>query len=261
MSELFNLQDEFQHYLLQGDNDFSKHIISTEKISIETRLNIYRNAYRARLVEALTSNYPILYAYLGHENFERIVNDYINQFPSHYRSIRWFGDQLSHFLTEHPETKALPYLAELAQFEWIQTLVFDAADHPILQIETVAHIPPESWMNMRFIPHPSVHRINFTWNIVQIWQAFSDQQKVDEPVKHSAPIPWILWRRDLINRFYSLTTEESWAIDAVLQHLTFGELCEGLCQWFNEEDAGIQAASLLKGWIQSGLLADVTFLE
>lgn len=259
MSDLLNLQDKFQHYLLQGHVDFQKLIISTEKVSIETRLSIYSNAYQSRLVEALASNYPILHIYLGQEIFEKIACDYINQFPSHYRSIRWFGDQLAQFLNGHLEYKKFPYLSELAQFEWAQTLVFDAADSAILQVEEVAQIPPESWMDLRFTPHPSVHRINLSWNVVQIWQSISDDQKPDEPAQNSSIVSWVLWRRDLINRFCSLTEAESWAIDAILQKLTFGEICEGLCQWFDDQDAGVQAASLLKGWIQSGLLTEVKF--
>ena|SRR3990167_4225969 len=257
MSDLLGIQDKFQHYLLQGHADFQKLVVSTEKVPAETRLAIYSNAYRSRLVDALASNYPILHIYLGQEIFEKIASDYINQFPSYYRSIRWFGDRLSHFLNDHDDYKEFAYLAELAQFEWLQTLVFDAADSVILQMEEVANIPPELWVGMRLISHPSVHRINLSWNIVQIWQSISDNQRPEDPQQNSSIIPWVLWRRDLINRFCSLTEEESWAIDAILKSLTFGELCEGLCQWFNEQDAGVQAASLLKGWIQSGLLSGV----
>jgi hypothetical protein len=38
---------------------------------------------------------------------------------------------------------------------------------------------------------------------------------------------------------------------------SFGDICEGLCQWVSEEEAGQRAASLLKTWIQLGLLAEV----
>ena len=259
MNDLLTIQDQFQHYLLQGQVDFQKFIVSTEKVPAETRLSIYSNAYQSRLVEALASNYPILNIYLGQEIFEKIASDYINQFPSHYRSIRWFGDQLTNFLNEHSEYKECSYLSELAQFEWIQTLVFDSADSVILKMEDVSQIPPESWMEMRLIPHPSIHRINLSWNIVQIWQSISDGQRPDEPSQNPSKIPWVLWRRDLINRFCSLTDVESWAIDAIVQRLTFGEICEGLCQWYDDQEAGIQAASLLKNWIQSGLLTEVKF--
>lgn len=259
MSVLACIQDKFQQYLLRDNMDFQEQIVSTTKVPAEIRLAIYSNAYQSRLVEALSSNYPVLKTYLGEEIFEKISRDYIDQFPSHYRSIRWFGDQLAHFIKEHQACKEFPYLSELAQFEWAQTLVFDAADRDTLHIGEVTTISPESWMSMRLRAHPSVHRINLLWNVVQIWQSISSGQNPDEPIQNSSTIAWVLWRQDLINSFSSLTEYEAWGIDAVLNELTFGEICEGLCQWVNEQDAGQHAASLLKGWILSGLITEITF--
>jgi len=257
MSDLIQVQNKFQNYLLQDDADFTKLIISTEKVAAEKRLAIYSNAYRSRLHECLVSNYPILNSYLGAEFFEKMAIEYINQYPSTYRSIRWYGDQLSSFLTNHTLYNEFPYIAELAHFEWNMTLVFDAADDTLLKFTGLTQIPPEDWNNMRLQAHPSVHRLNCSWNIVQIWQDIADEKIPPEPVQHPSPIPWILWRKELINRFCSLTADEAWAIDAVISGLTFGEICEGLCQWVDEQNVGIHAASLLKGWIQSGLLAKV----
>lgn len=256
MKRLCHLQDKFQNYLLQGNSDFQNLIVSTEKVSVETRLGIYSNAYKSRLIEALASNYPVLNGYVGDTIFEKIASEYINQFPSCFRSIRWFGDSLSEFLHHHHEYKELPYLSELSRFEWLQTLVFDAADRPVLQLKEVAQIHPESWAAMRLCAHPSLHRVDLSWNVVQIWQAVAEDQTPNEPIKGPCE-PWILWRKELMNRFCSLTESEAWAIDAVFKKLTFGEICVGLCHWMSEEEAGSYAASLLRGWIASGLLAEV----
>ena len=220
---------------------------------------IYSQAYQSRLVDALASNFPVLHAYLGAEDFEKLAVNYIEQIPSHFRSIRWYGDQLSEFLAQQSRYKKHAHLSELALFEWAQTLVFDAADHPALQLDEVAKIKPEGWANMRFKIHPALQRINLQWNVVQIWQAITDQQPLVKPTKNADSVPWILWRQDLINRFCSLNESEAWAIDAVIKQFTFGAICEGLCQWMQEEEAGLHAASLLKSWIASGLLAGVEF--
>lgn len=258
MNNLFNSQNKFQNYLLHGHEEFQKLIVSTVKVPAEIRLAIYSNAYRSRLVEALESNYPNLSAYVGDEIFEQMANDYLDQHPSRFRSIRWFGDQFAHFLNVHNEYKDYPYLSELAKFEWTQTLVFDAADSTVIKIEEIAKISPEHWNNMRFDFHPSVHRLNLSWNVVQIWQAISDNQSPDEPVQQPA-VPWMLWRRELVNQFCSLSESEAWAMDAIRNKSIFGEICEGLCKWVDKQEAAMQAASLLKGWIQAGLLSTVTY--
>lgn len=255
MKGLLHLQNTFQSYLLNANPAFQKHIVHTEKVPAQTRLAIYSNAYQLRLIEALGSNYPVLQVYLGCEQFEELSRAYLFAYPSSYRSIRWFGDQLAYFLRENTPYKEMPYLAELAQFEWALTLVFDAADSSILQVEEMGKLSPDAWINMRFTMHPSLYRLNLSWNVVQIWQAISDNKIPPEPVQNALPDNWVLWRKDLINQFCSLAVDEAWAMDAMLNEATFSEICEGLCQWFDEEEAGMRAASLLKGWILEGLIA------
>lgn len=257
MNGLRHLQNKFQAYLLQSNSAFQNHIVTTGKVSAETRLAIYANAYRSRLIEALAANYPILQVYLGCEQFKELGQAYLSACPSSYRSIRWFGDKLAHFLCENSPYKEIPYLGELAQFEWTLTLVFDAADSKILQVEEMGSIPPDAWITMRLQAHPSIHRLNLTWNVVQIWQCISDDKTPPEPLQNPAPIHWVLWRKELMNQFCSLANDETWALDAILSGSTFSDICEGLCQWIDEEEAGLRAASLLKGWISEGLIAEV----
>lgn len=258
MSNLQDLQDKFQHYLMHGTPGIKPLIIGTQKVPIATRLGVYQNAYRLRLLESLGINYPCLQAYIGEKEFRRIGNDYINTHPSPYRSIRWFGDLLPNFLLTHYSDE-YPYLAELAEFEWKMTLTFDAADIPPFKMEQMATIPPDAWGNMRFTPHPSLYQMDFFWNIVSIWEALANKEKAPSLQKNTLASSWILWRQDYINRFYGLTPDEAWVINGMINGLTFGELCEGLCAFIAPEEVGMRAASLLKGWLQAGLLTDITY--
>jgi len=257
MSTLRHLQNNFQAYLVKGKTAIEKNIVGTEKVSVATRLGIYGHAYCARLIDALADNYPVLRTYLGQEWFEEMAQAYLVKYPSTYRSIRWFGEDLEKFLTNEKEYQVQPYLAEIAAFEWKLSLVFDAADSETLRQEDLAKIAPEQWMDLRFRPHPSLHRIDLSWNVVPIWQALNEENPPPDPQKSATKVPYVLWRRDLINRFSSVPADEAWALDAILKGLDFGEICEGLCEWVAEEEAGLRMASLLKGWIQSGLLASV----
>jgi hypothetical protein len=256
MTTLLTIENTFLDYLLDDNQAIFQHIISTNKVPAEVRLGIYGHAYRSRLQEALQTSYSILHQYLGDEQFETLCNTYIESHPSQFRSIRWFGDQLPAFLNHHEPYQEYPYLAELAQFEWTMALVFDAADSPIMQLDDMQKIPPNAWSDMQLNVHPSLHRLALSWNVVQIWQAITDDQALDEPQQCASTVPWILWRNELTTQFSSLPVEEAWAIDAVANGSTFGELCEGLCQWMDEENVGMHAASLLKGWITAGLITE-----
>src|SRR3990167_541674 len=188
MNNLHDLQCKFQSCLIHSDPDFKSYINNTGKLSIETRLSIYENAYRLRLMDALAANYPVLYKCLGDDQFNQLAESYLKCHPSTYRSIRWFGDKLAFFLHKTAPYHCHSYLSELAQFEWTMTLVFDASDDPTLQIEDVVVIQPEKWPCMWFRPHASLHRLHLDWNVVQIWQAIMQDQIPPDPAECSTPM-------------------------------------------------------------------------
>jgi len=255
---LLDLESKFQDYLLYSKQDIFNHVVGTSNVPAEIRLSIYGHAYRSRLHEALSDTFSALHTYMGDDAFEELCLAYIDANPSSFRSIRWFGDQLATFIGNNSPYHATPYLSELATLEWTMSSVFDAADSSVLQIQDIQTISPEAWIDMRLQLHPSAHRLCFSWNTVQIWQAITEEQMPPDP-EQDAPIDWIFWRQELICQYSSLSEDEAWAIDNVIKGATFGKLCEGLCQWVDEQDAGMHAASLLKGWITAGLIAKVTY--
>ncbi len=250
------METKFQNYLLHSNPDIFNHVVGTCKVPADIRLGIYESAYRTRLHEALIDSHPILQSYLGYEQFEELCFAYIDAHPSPFRSIRWFGDKLADFMQIHSPYKEFPYLSELARLEWTMALVFDAENGCVLQLEDMQNIPPEAWVTMCLQIHPSVHRLSLSWNTIQIWQTITDEQAPPEP-QQNKPVNWLFWRKELISQFASLSEDEAWAIDMVIKKSTFGELCEGLCKWIDEQNAGMHAASLLKGWITAGVIAEV----
>lgn len=258
MSDFFQLQERMQAYLLSNQVDIEQYITETETVSIQTRLGIYHNAYHARLIEALASNFPYLNVYLGDEAFHQMSLAYIKSHPSTFRSIRWYGDELATYLKTYFDSEQ-HYLCELAEFEWNMTLAFDASDDSSFQIEQMAVIPAQAWGEMELVAHPSLRRMNFIWDVVAIWEAMAKGQRVKNVIQHADLVPWVLWRHEYLNRFYSLPPDEVWAMDAMLGKASFGDICEGLCQWHVEDTVGMRAASLLKGWIKAGLLSGILF--
>lgn len=257
MSLFFETQDQFQACLLEKENQFIEKIVGTKKVSKKTRLDIYRNAYQARLIEALQTTFPVLYQYLGSEQFSELCAAYIDACPSTFKSIRWYGDQLANFLLKNTYYKKFPYLSELALFEWHLAEAFDAADSAVLTIEEMARISPEDWESICFTIQPAFSYFEFRWNILAIWQALQDEKTPDNPAKLKQKTPCILWRREFTPQFIELTEIESVAINEIVQGHTFGEMCIKLSDYFSEEETGIQAAFFLKKWISLGFITSV----
>ena len=258
MSRLPQIQHDFQSYLLRGDSAaIETHVVGTERVPVATRLSIYGDGYRSRLVEALSANFPVLSELLGEADFATLAAAYIGTHDSPFFSIRYYGDGLADFLASEPEYAGAPVLAELARWEWAMTEVFDAADADPIGADDLARVAPDEWGELRFDWHPSIRRLALAWNAPQIWKAVSDEDAPPEVALSAEPAQWLLWRRELRTYFRSLQPGEAVALDAAGAGQSFGELCERLCAEFGEAEAPAKAAGFLRDWAQSGLLTAV----
>ncbi len=292
MNPLLDLQTEFQSYLLHGGTRMQGRVSGTVNASASTRLAIYYDAYRLRLLEALDSNYPVLHAWIGDNDFEALGLAYIQAYPSRNFSIRYFGHRLSEYLASEQTYRDKPYLHEMAALEWALSEAFDAQDSLTVTLGDIATIPLDAWPTMRLQLHASVRRLNVQWNIMTIWNAIkaciateesviSYQRKTHEassfvfagtnretrddstwnipaPAVGASPQSWLIWRQDLKTYFRSSSVDEGWAINTIIGGSDFADVCEGLCEWIDPQNVASHTASLLKRWVTDGMIRGIT---
>ncbi len=254
MSSLEDLQARFQAYLLRSTAGIESEVLGSERVSAATRLGIYGNAYAARLIEAMESNYPAL-ARLLDEDFEGLARAYVARYDSPFFSIRWYGDELADFLARDERYAEIPVLAELARWEWALRGAFDAADAPVLKAEALATVAPADWAQLRFTFHPSVARLALHWNVPALWQALTGDTERPQTSFSRNAVDWVIWREDFTSYFRSLEPPEGRVLDGALAGWPFGELCEALCESVGEERAPQAAAGYLRTWIGAGMIS------
>ena len=253
---LAQLQNDFQAYLLDCEAGlaFKSQIIDDAKVGATKRLNIYADAYRFRIIEALATAYPKLQVMLGDDLFDKTARDYIDLYPSTYRNMRWVGDKMTiHLQNTLPQH---PIAAEMATFEWALGLAFDATDALILTLQDLAAIPPENWADLRFKFHPSVQLLALKCNVLLVWQALNAAEA--PPAAAQIKEPCLVWRKELNSHYRSLDLAEYAAIQQLIAGASFGELCEKLQENLDEEQADnesmAQAAQYLAGWLNEGMI-------
>ena len=252
MNHLCKIQADFQAYLIDSTKGaaFKAQIIDDAKVGATKRLSIYYDAYRFRIIEALATAYPKLNVMLGDDLFDKTARAYIDLYPSTYRNMRWYGGEMSAYLrTSLPQH---PIAAELAAFEWSLGLAFDAEDAPILTLLDLAEIPPENWADLRFKFHPAVQLLALKWNVLLVWQALNAEET--PPAASQINEPCVVWRKDLNSHYRSLNLAEYAALQQLIAGASFGDLCEKLQEKASEEQATIQAAQYLAGWLNDGLI-------
>ena len=262
MKQLTELQHSFQDCLIHPDKSVSTAWVSAAgRAAPETQLAVYTHAYTVRLKEVLANDYPAVLMAIGEEQFNQLAQDYIQAYPSCYYSLRDFGAHLPGFviglIVQDTSYRDLPWLYELSLFEWTLGQAFDAADATPLTERDMAAVSPEAWPELRFAIHPSVRRLDLTWNIPEMWQTLT----ADEPSAVSAVCdtasPWLVWREQLVTRFRSMSRDEGLAFDTLRRGGSFNELCEALATLMDEDEVPLRAAGLLKGWLAQGLISEL----
>jgi hypothetical protein len=254
---LRELQQDMQRHLLGEESGVSAAIVDAPPLPAADRLAIYRNAYQVRLIDAMHDTYPVLHGLLGDEAWLELGQAYVAGHPSVFRSIRWYGGGLGTFMANCPPYDE-PILAEIALLEWTLAEVFDARDAEVLERAALAAVAPAEWASLAFEFHPSLRRLEFSWNTTAVWKAMSAAETPPRPERSAAPVLWLLWRQNLQNYFRSMGSVESAALQSALCGRSFGDICEDLSALLPDEEIPAAAAGLLGTWADSGILVGMS---
>ena len=205
--------------------DGALHLTPGPSLDPRQRLEIYRFGYRARLVECLDDDYPMLARTLGAAAFERLAHQYIERFPSRSPSLNAFGRRMSELcrvadLGEHDALR--PFFAELAALEWALVEIIHAKEPPPFDSAALKAIPVERWSTARLMRSDAVRVLHFEYPVNAYYQAC---RTGDELPRLPSPSPsatavyrrgWKLWRMDL-------TPAMARVVDALLDGITIEE--------------------------------------
>lgn len=257
---LADLQRAFQDYMLATSDAFQAAVRDTSKADRITLLDVYRDGYALRLIEALTTDYPGVMAMAGPTDFDHMARAYIAAHPSRHPSVRWYGRGLADFLGATPPYNSTPAAAEMARFEWALGEAFDSADVTPITADALMALPQEAWETLAFSTLPSLRQITLAFEAPQAWQRREEVEPGDLAVDRSPePLVWAIWRPDLVSNFRSLEADEAAMLEALVEGRPFPALCEVLAPFTGEDQAAARAAGLLRAMVEGGMIADFRY--
>src|SRR5258706_15154807 len=210
---------------------------------------IYGAGYKARLLEALRSNFPVLHRVLGDEAFRELAPRFIDAAPSVYRSIRWFGRELEAFAQQDESRLPHPALLDLLKMDWALGIAFDAADIAPVKEEELQRVAPQDWGALTFALHPSLTLLTLDWAVEPIWRAVTRDENADTPEPAADAHVLLIWRQELEAKWRIIDAQEATALNMLRAGKNFGELCAYLAADDNTANAVVVAAGLLKRWV------------
>lgn len=104
---------QLQEQLLASITDLNKpfthsRLLPTAYLSPERSLAIYQYGYKARLLDCLRADYPVLKSFLGEALFERFALEYLDAYPSGSYSLFQLGERFPDYLQHScPDTSQL----------------------------------------------------------------------------------------------------------------------------------------------------------
>lgn len=252
---LREIQESLQSAVLSGDNAILATILDNSRTTRSTLFGVYRDAYASRLVHVLSSDYPLLRAYIGDNRFADLARAYIAAHPSRTQNARWFGSKFSGFLTSNELACQHTELAELASIEKLVADAFDSSDADVLGLIDLAAVPTEDWARLTFKPHPSTGTIRLFTNALAIWKACKDGSEPPPPAELTQPESVTVWRRGAAPMVRSMPYEETMMWSEMSRGSRFGVLCEMLATFDEPDGAALRAAGYLQGWLEAEMLS------
>jgi hypothetical protein len=237
---------------------------SKRRTSIE-RLEVYANAYYARLLECLRDEYPALLHAVGEEVFDGLAFEYLQKYPSASYTLSDLSRRFAQFLEEtRPREEeevgdgpAWPdFMIDLVRLERTYSEVFDgpgAERLTLLRADDIQAIPPDDWPAARLVPVPCLRLLTLRYPVHEY--ATGVRKHEDPPLPDPQPTwlavsrinyvvrRWTLSRMqyDLLQSLLSGTPIGAAIEQAVLAATERGEnldrLAESLRDWFQEWSA------------------------
>ena len=176
MSMLLELQMRLRRAVLGGDTAEIAAAILGDGLDPSARVGIYRNHAFATLGDALRSTFPVVCRLVDKRFFAYAAHEYLREHPPHSRCLVEYGADFADFLARFTPCRQLPYLADIARFEWALNIAATVREESPLQAETLAAIPPGQAAYVALRLQPSLSYFASTWPIDAIWQANKEDE-------------------------------------------------------------------------------------
>ncbi|WP_067734382.1 HvfC/BufC N-terminal domain-containing protein [Novosphingobium naphthalenivorans] len=255
-------QSRFLQGLMADDASLPENWQARERAGYE----IYRNAYRARLIDALRETYPRTALLTGEDAFQAAAAHHLIMHPPASWTLDDAGAGFAQTLEDlFPHD---PDVTELAWIEWAMQAAFTARDTVPLDasglIAATASFGDQDWQDLRiaFVPGLAVRLVRHDG--AALWPLLGN----DNGIAAARALPLmpeargcVVWREGLRPTFTMIDAAEAQALALMESGASYGAACELLAGLLGDKQAVPLAGEMLARWLARGWIASVTGME
>ena len=176
MPSLLELQRQLRLAILGGDTATLVAAVHGDGLDPAARLRIYRNHVFATIGAVLEGTFPVVCRLVDKRFFAYAAHEYLREYPPNSRCLVDYGADFADFLAGFEPCIALPYLPDVARFEWALKMAATVREATPLPIDTLAAVPPERTACLAVRLQPSASYFTSRWPIDTIWQANQESE-------------------------------------------------------------------------------------
>lgn len=178
--KLKQLQKQFAESLLYQHEKITEQIKEREQITAQQRLQVYRNSFIMGVTEALAITYQHTVALVGEEFFNTVSRQFILDQPPIKNNIVVYGMEFSDYLKTLPQLKEMPYISEMARFEWLLEQTSNAEiENKSLEIARLAEVENQQLDKLQFSIPKQVVLFQSELDIKQLYKMIMDNAVVE----------------------------------------------------------------------------------
>lgn len=224
-------------------------------MSLDKVFEIYHRAYFARLSSILGKTFPAVKWVVGDILFTKICHKYIESQPSISYNLLSYGKFFPEFLSVISAARGIPFLADLAKFEWSYKEIYHAPAPDPLTVERVSELSRSEDFRIQFIDAMEIW--SSPYSIYEIWC------RKEEPPYRFEDIDWN--RAESLVIFKKNHHIEILQIDIVeadiLRELKEGSSISSALADFSGVLTPDRIARLFQMMMKAGLVDDIVVLE
>jgi|GEM_PF-6263911 len=187
---LSSIQGLMKESLLHDSDDNELAVQLNDK----RRLFVYQNTIFGQLIDVLSSTYSVVKALVGEEYFNLIATSYIRDHPPTKSSLTYYGESFVGHIKNQEALLAMPYIIDMAAFEWAWNYCFFANNANYLNPEELLSLDEKTFQGLSFTMHPSCRLLPCKHSIYELWQWIEQGAEGEPPVIKNADVTYLFWR-------------------------------------------------------------------
>jgi hypothetical protein len=216
-----------------------------------SRLAAYADGYPARIAVSLAEAFPALAKITGNTTFAALAHRYAAQLDGEQKNLNYIGEGLCDFARDDSLGERLPFLADLAEFEWAVVRCFHTEVQRPFDLSACAQWTLEDWARARIHFQPGARIVRSEWPLRELRAARDSERSEIDIDLVDRPDRVLVYRSG-----YDVVTDGIDAVeyDAIAQ-LRAGESLGELMNRLAADDSD-RAGTLLARWASLGLIVD-----